>query len=98
MVKLAGNKILKLICYGTDPIGNIPEKFETIDESSERLKVNGLKLTVNRIAKTWFVKKDKSEYFYLCENTGRQISLKTADNGLIAMKNDNWYWLKLSIK
>ena len=77
MVKLAGNKILKLICYGTDPIGNIPEKFETIDESSERLKVNGLKLTVNRIAKTWFVKKDKSEYFYsFCGISGNIIVYK----------------------
>ena len=28
MVKLAGEKILKLICYGTGPRGNIPGRFE----------------------------------------------------------------------
>ena len=31
ITKLAGNKILKLICYATGPRGNIPDRFETID-------------------------------------------------------------------
>ena len=87
MAKLAGEKILKLICYGTGPIGNIPGRFETIDESRKKLKMNGLEFTVNRIAKTWFVKEDKAEYFYLCEESGRQSSLEAADNSLVAMKN-----------
>ena len=87
MAKLAGNKILKLICYGTGPTGNIPGRFETMDESREKLKMNGLEFTVNRIAKTWFVKEDKAEYFYLCEESGRQTSLEAADNSLVAMKN-----------
>ena len=38
MAKLAGEKIIKLICYGTGPIGNIPGRFETIDESRVKLK------------------------------------------------------------
>ena len=41
MAKIAGNKILKLICYGTGPRGNIPGRFETIDESRKKLKING---------------------------------------------------------
>ena len=56
MTKLAGEKILKLICYGTGPRGNIPGRFETIDQSREKLKINGLEATANRIAKTWFIK------------------------------------------
>ena len=87
IAKIASDKILKLIFYGTGPIGNIPGRFETMDESRQKLKINGLDSTVNRIAKTWFVKEDKAEYFYLCEEAGRQTSLKAADNGLIAMKN-----------
>ena len=55
IAKLAGEKILKLICYGTGPTGNIPGRFETIDESREKLKINGLKNTAYRIAKTWFI-------------------------------------------
>ena len=87
MVKLAGEKILKLICYGTGPRGNIPGRFETIDVSRENLKTNGLNNTAYRIAKTWFIKEDKSKYFYLCEEASKQTSLDAVDNALVAMKN-----------
>ena len=86
MVKLAGEKILKLICYGTGPRGNIPGRFETIDVSREKLKTNGLD-TAYRIAKTQFIEEDKSKYFYLYEEAGKQTSLEAADNTLVAMKN-----------
>ena len=89
IAKLAGEKILKLICYGTGPIGNIPGRFETIDESRKQLKINGLKDTAYRIAKTWFIKEENANYFYLCEEAGKQTSIEAADNGLVAMKNWN---------
>ena len=89
IAKIAGEKILKLICYGTGPRGNIPGRFETIDESREKLKINGLDVTAHRIAKTWFIEGDKSKYFYLCDEAGKQTSLEAADKGLVAMKNWN---------
>ena len=89
MAKLAGERILKLICYGTGPRGNLPGRFETIDQSRERLKINGLEITAHRIAKTWFIEKEKSKYFYLCDEAGKQTTMEAADNGLIAMKNWN---------
>ena len=89
MTKLAGEKILKLICYGTGPRGNIPGRFETIDQSREKLKKNGLEATANRIAKTWFIDGEKAKYFHLCDEAGKQTSIEAADNGLIAMKNWN---------
>ena len=89
IAKIAGEKILKLICYGTGPRGNIPGRFETIDESREKLKINGLDVTAHRIAKTWFIEGEKAKYFYLCEEAGKQITLESADNGLVAMKNWN---------
>lgn len=87
MTKIAGEKILKLICYGTGPKGNIPGRFETIDQSRKKLKIDGLEVTANRIAKTWFVKEEKAKYFYLCDEAGKQTSIEATDNGLIAMKN-----------
>ena len=87
MTKIAGEKILKLICYGTGPRGNIPGRFETIDQSREKLKISGLKNTAYRIAKTWFIENEKAKYFYLCEEAGKQTSKEAADNGLVAMKN-----------
>mgnify|MGYP001417171695 CR=1 FL=1 len=87
MTKIAGDKILKLVCYGTGPRGNIPGRFETIDQSRKKLKLNGLKDTAHRIAKTWFIKEEKAKYFYLCEEARKQTSIEATDNGLIAMKN-----------
>jgi len=87
IAKIAGDKILKLICYGTGPRGDIPGRFETIDQSRKKLKINGLKDTAYRIAKTWFIEEEKAKYFYLCEEAGKQTSISAADNGLVAMKN-----------
>ena len=87
IAKIAGDKILKLICYGTGPLGNMPGRFETIDQTRKKLKINGLKDTAHRIAKTWFIEEEEAKYFYLCEEAGKQTSIDAADNGLVAMKN-----------
>ena len=92
MAKINGEKISKLVCYSTGPIGEIPGRFETIDQSREKLKKNGLQTTTLRIAKTWFVKKEKAKYFYLCSDANNLSSFETADNALVAMKN--WNGLK----
>jgi pimeloyl-ACP methyl ester carboxylesterase len=87
--RLEEDQISKLICYGTGPRGNIPGRFETIDQSRDKLKINGLKDTAHRIARTWFIEEEKAKYFYLCEEAGKQTSIEAADNGLVAMKNWN---------
>ena len=38
MVKIAGEKTLKLVFYSTGAIGNIPGRFETMDESRSKIK------------------------------------------------------------
>ena len=87
MSKIAGEKIFKLVCYSTGAIGNIPGRFETIDESIEKLKKIGLEKTSHSIAKTWFVEEDRAKYFYLCSDASKATSLEAANNALIAMKN-----------
>ena len=87
MTKLAGEKIEKLICYGTGPRGEMPERFETIDQSRERLKLDGLASTAHRIAKTWFVEEDRAKYFDLCSKAGKLTTIEAADAALVAMKN-----------
>ncbi len=89
ITRIVGHKISKLIFYGTGPIGEIPGRFESIDQSREKLKKVGLEVTAHRIAKTWFVKEEKSKYFYLCSNARKETNLEAADNALIAMKNWN---------
>ena len=91
MAKISGDKINKLICYATGSIGDIPGRFESINTSRERLRKEGIKETVRRVPKKWFVKEEKAKYFYLCENAAKEITEETADNALKAMKNWRGY-------
>jgi len=89
MAKKYGNKISKLVCYSTGPRGEMPGRFETVDESRENLKKNGLEIMARNIAKTWFIKGEDAKYFDVCIESGKQTSTKVADNSLVAFKNWN---------
>ena len=91
MVKISEEKIEKLICFATGSIGDIPDRFESIDTSIEKLKEEGIKETVKRIPPKWFVKGQKAKNYYLCENAVKQIKEVTAYNALVAMKNWRGY-------
>ena len=86
MANLSGEKINKLICYATGPIGDIPGRFEPIDVSRKKLKKDGIEKTSNRISKKWFVEGDKAKYFFLCDNANKATSEEAADNALNALK------------
>ena len=43
MVKKSADKISKLVCYSTGPRGEMPGRFETVDQSRENLKKKGYK-------------------------------------------------------
>jgi len=87
MAKKSGGKISKLVCYSTGPRGEMPVRFETVDQSRENIKKNGLEVTAKNIAQTWFVLGEKAKYFDLCLEAGKQTSIEAADNALIAIKN-----------
>ncbi len=89
MAKIYGDKISKLICYSTGPIGEMPDRFETMDESRNNLKKIGLESTARNIAKTWFILSEKAKYFDLCIQAGKETSVEAVDNALIAMKKYN---------
>ena len=82
MARIDGNKIMKLICYSTGAIGEMPGRFETIKKSKENLKKKGLRIMANSIARTWFIKADKSKYFNLCIESGKDASFEAVDKAL----------------
>ena len=98
MVKSEGNKISKLVCYSTGPIGEMPGRFETVNESRENLKKNGLETMARNIAKTWFVKGENAKYFDVCIEVGKQTSIEAVNNSLVAFKNWNGVEASKSIK
>ena len=87
ITKLIGNRVNKLICFATGSIGEIPGRFETIDETREKLKKDGTEFSFSRVPKKWFVKGDKDKNYFLCKNAVKDVSLEAADNALLAMKN-----------
>ena len=87
ITKLIGNRVNKLICFATGSIGEIPGRFETIDETREKLKKDGTEVSFSRVPKKWFVKGDKDKNYFLCKNAVKDVSLEAADNALLAMKN-----------
>ena len=89
MAKKEGNKISKLVCYSTGPRGEIPGRFETVEQSIENLRKNGLQIMARNIAKTWFIKGENAKYFDVCIETGKQTSMEAVDNSLVAFKNWN---------
>ena len=89
IAKVAGDKVNKLICFATGSIGNIPDRFESLDVSIKRLREEGIKETVKRIPPKWFVNGNKAKNYYLCENAVKETSEETAENALNAMKNWN---------
>tara|TARA_Y100000590_G_C15428602_1_gene904269 strand:+ start:93 stop:848 length:756 start_codon:yes stop_codon:yes gene_type:complete len=89
MTKIIGNKISKLICYSTGPIGEMPNRFETLNQSRENFKNKGLEITLKNIAKTWFVNQEDAEYFNICIKSGKKTSLEAVEKALTAMINWN---------
>jgi len=89
MTKKIGDKISKLVCYSTGPRGEMPGRFETVDESRANLQKNGLETMARNIAKTWFIKGENAKYFDVCIEIGKQTSMEAFDNSLVAFKNWN---------
>jgi len=89
MAKKDVDKISKLVCYSTGPRGEMPGRFETVNQSRENLKKNGLEIMARNIAKTWFIKGENAKYFDVCIEIGKQTSMEAVDNSLVAFKNWN---------
>ena len=87
ITKLIGDRVNKLICFATGSIGDIPGRFETMDETREKLRREGAQMSFSRVPTKWFVKGDEDKNYFLCENAVKNVSLQTADNALLAMKN-----------
>lgn len=47
------DRVEKLVLYGTGPLGLMPNRFETIEESRQRLLADGISKTIRRVGATW---------------------------------------------
>ncbi|MGI9319208.1 MAG: alpha/beta fold hydrolase [bacterium] len=86
MVALSPERVDKLILYGTGPIGMLPGRFETLDESRHRLTEDGVAVAGRRIAATWFLHGEVADGYKICADLAAKASIQAATAGLSAME------------
>ena len=84
--RLAQPRVSELYLYGTGPIGSIPGRFETMQESRQRLRTDGVTTTSHRISAKWFIRGASDPAHPLCARLGSQASEDAALAGLNAME------------
>lgn len=85
MASKIGNRVRALILYGTGPVGLLPDRFEPISVSRERLIAEGVEKTSRRISATWFRDGERATGFELVAGIGSATSREAALAGLDAM-------------
>ena len=86
MTARAPERVDRLVLYGTGPVGLLPERFETIDESRRRLLADGVETTGRRISATWFVDYEDAPNYPVCADLAVLASEQAALAGLTAME------------
>lgn len=85
VIRLAPERVARLILYGTGAVGALPGRFETIAQSKVRAREEGLTRTARRIAATWFQDREKAAQFEACAKIAEQTAPAAFDAGLDAM-------------
>ena len=86
IVARAPKRVDHLVLYGTGPIGLLPGRFETIEESRRRVVEDGPEATGKRIAATWFVDCEQATQYPICADLAALASQQAALAGLSAME------------
>ena len=86
MVAIAPERVDHLVLYGTGPVGLMPGRFETIDESRRRMSEEGVEAGGRRIAATWFLHGENAKQYQVCADLAVKASLQAALAGLSAME------------
>lgn len=81
------NRVDHLLLYATGAQGVLPGRFETIEKSKERAKIEGAKATARRIAATWFLDQENAPAFEHCATIAEQSTIGAITSGLDAMRS-----------
>lgn len=86
IVRLAPQRVLRLVLYATAAQGSIPGRFETMARSRERLAEDGAERTARRISATWLLEREASPAFAALGDLAAEASAQAANAGLHAME------------
>lgn len=82
-----GERLDRLVLYGTGPLGLMPDRFEPIETSMARLADEGVSATADRISATWFRDGRAAPGYPLTRDIARRAHAQAALNALIAMRD-----------
>lgn len=80
-------RIDRLVLYGTGPLGAMPNRFETIEQSRQRLSADGVEKTIRRIGATWLLDGEKAPGMPVLARIGDCASKQAALRAFDAMEN-----------
>lgn len=89
MVRIAPQRVARLVLYATGAEGNIPGRFETMIRSRERLAEDGVEKTARRICATWLLAFESSPAYPVLSAIASCASMQAAHAGLLAMEGWN---------
>jgi pimeloyl-ACP methyl ester carboxylesterase len=81
MAASVGERIDRMVLYGTGPYGHTRTRFETADMTRQRLLTEGVSATARHIAATWFVAGKDAPAYETCVEIGSRASLQGAIAG-----------------
>jgi pimeloyl-ACP methyl ester carboxylesterase len=87
MVSMIPERVKKLVLYGTGPVGLMPGRFETIEESRAAVREQGVESTGRRIAATWFMQGESGQGYDVCAELAVKSTEQAALAGLSAMES-----------
>ncbi len=82
-------RVERLVLYGTGSVGLLPGRFETLEQSRQRILTQGMEATLRQIAATWFVDGEKAPGFATCLEVGRAATEQAALAALSAWETWN---------
>lgn len=85
MARLQPQRVARLILYGTGPLGLMPDRFEPLATSRDRLRKDGVEITIERIGATWFKKGAEAKGYPLVTEIGKRANPQAAEVALTAM-------------
>ncbi|HMO09168.1 MAG TPA: alpha/beta fold hydrolase [Paracoccaceae bacterium] len=87
MAARLGDRIERLVLYGTGPLGRMPDRFEPLETSMDRLAADGVAATADRISATWFRDGAQAPGHAVARELGRVANPGAARNALVAMRD-----------
>ncbi len=87
ITRQAPHRVNKLVLYATGPVGCIPGRFETMAQSRQRLRDDGVQRTASRICATWLLDCEASPAYEALAELATQASEQAASAGLSAMES-----------